>query len=63
MPEPNLPPLKVTYDPGSTDSKTVNIAKLRSRLKELPEVTRKRLMKQFGLKLETAIMIVVCTTH
>lgn len=59
MPEPNLPPVKVTYNPSSEDSRAVSIAQLRDRLKELPEVTRQRLMTAFGLKLETALMIVV----
>lgn len=59
MPEPNLPPVKVIYDPASTDPDAVNIAKLRGRLRELPEVTRKRLMKSFGVKMETALLITV----
>jgi len=58
MPEPNLPPLKVVYEPGAgRRGDKVNIADLRTKMKELPEVTRQRLIKSFGVKLETAIII------
>ena len=62
MPEPNLPPLRLTYDPHgelSPNPNTVNIAQVRKGLKELPEVTRARLMKSYDLRLETAIVLVV----
>lgn len=60
MPEPNLPPLKLVYDPaGTEDSKHVNLFHVRTRLKELPEVGRQRLVKSYGLKLETALLILV----
>jgi Asp-tRNA(Asn)/Glu-tRNA(Gln) amidotransferase B subunit len=63
MPEANLPPLRVINDPGSEESETVNVAKVEKNLEELPEMTRKRIMKGFGLRLETAIVIVVSLSY
>jgi len=61
MPEPNLPPLRLRYDPASAgdNSGPVNIAAAMKRMKELPDVTRTRLVKNYNLKLETAVVIVV----
>jgi hypothetical protein len=66
MPEPNLPPLRLTYDPHATpepNSNIVNIAHVWKGLKELPDVTRERLMRTFDLRLEMAIVLVVCLTY
>ncbi len=63
MPEPNLPPL-IVYDNESINSATnmnsaVNIDVLKQRLPELPEAQRQRLVKDHGIKLESAIKLVV----
>ncbi|XP_072040235.1 glutamyl-tRNA(Gln) amidotransferase subunit B, mitochondrial-like [Amphiura filiformis] len=62
MPEPNLPPL-IVYDNKSIESATnvksaVNIDELRQCLPELPEAQRQRLVKDYGIKLESAIKLV-----
>lgn len=62
MPEPNLPPLRLTYDPLESNKSLVNVALMRKRLVELPEVTRKRLVKRYGLRLPAAIILVVSET-
>ena len=63
MPEPNLPPL-VIYDNDSIHkapnaSHAVNIDAMRQQLPELPEQQRARLVKNYSIKLESAIKLVV----
>ena len=63
MPEPNLPPL-IVYDNESVKGApsvdtAVNIDELRARLPELPEAQRQRLMDDYGIKMESAIKLVV----
>ena len=63
MPEPNLPPL-IVYDKESVKGApsvdtAVNIDELRTRLPELPEAQRQRLMDDYGIKMESAIKLVV----
>lgn len=53
MPEPNLPPL-LLYDsaslpPGADPQQVINIDQIRQQLPELPSVTRKKLVQQYGL--------------
>ena len=61
MPEPNLPPLHVyeTVMPGLSEDDVVNIDQLRQQLQELPGEKRKRVQKQYGISLPTAIILVV----
>lgn len=57
MPEPNLPPLHIAV--GPIKQGVVNAEALRSKLPEMPEETRSKLVKDFGLNLEHAIILVV----
>ncbi|EDV44268.1 uncharacterized protein Dana_GF18896 [Drosophila ananassae] len=59
MPEPNLPPLHVNLKPGSKSTEDlVSVAALSIEIPELPEDTRQRLVAQYSLKPETAIILV-----
>ncbi|XP_017105219.2 glutamyl-tRNA(Gln) amidotransferase subunit B, mitochondrial [Drosophila bipectinata] len=59
MPEPNLPPLHVNLKPGSQSTEDlVSVAALSIEIPELPEDTRQRLVEQYSLKPETAIILV-----
>ena len=57
MPEPNLPPLRLSDDVNS-DSNLVNIAQLRSEIPELPAQTRHRLTEQYHLSDMAAAQLV-----
>ncbi|XP_041359895.1 glutamyl-tRNA(Gln) amidotransferase subunit B, mitochondrial-like isoform X2 [Gigantopelta aegis] len=60
MPEPNLPPVHV-YDsvgPGVSVEHVVIINQLKEQLQELPEEKRRRVQKQYGLPLNTAVILV-----
>ena len=59
MPEPNLPPIRLSYDPLESNNSLVNVGKMKKRLVELPEVTRNRLVKRHGLRMPAAIILVV----
>ena len=61
MPEPNLPPIRLSYDPAESEGNTsvINIASIRKRLKELPSNTRKSLVKKYGIIMQSAMAIVV----
>jgi len=60
MPEPNLPPLHVNLRPGSKSTEDLlSVAALSEEIPELPEDTRQRLMEQYNLNAETAIILVV----
>ncbi|KAL7727794.1 hypothetical protein ACLKA6_019734 [Drosophila palustris] len=59
MPEPNLPPLHLNLKPGSRSTKDlISVAALSEEIPELPEHTRQRLMDQYKLNAETAIILV-----
>ena len=49
MPEPNLPPLRLTETEDSESEDLVSVARLRSALPELPAQTRARLEADYGL--------------
>ncbi|XP_022092795.1 glutamyl-tRNA(Gln) amidotransferase subunit B, mitochondrial-like isoform X2 [Acanthaster planci] len=62
MPEPNLPPL-ILYDNSTihtaSDARSVvNIDEVKGRLPELPEAKRERLVKDYGIRLESAVKLV-----
>jgi len=60
MPEPNIPPLHVNLRPGSKSTEDLlSVAALSEEIPELPEDTRQRLMEQYNLNAETAIILVV----
>lgn len=61
MPEPNLLPLRL-YDSselGCDMQGSLDIYEIRSSVPELPEAVRQRLMREYKLSLETAIIFVV----
>uniref|UniRef100_B3P793 Glutamyl-tRNA(Gln) amidotransferase subunit B, mitochondrial n=2 Tax=Drosophila erecta TaxID=7220 RepID=B3P793_DROER len=59
MPEPNLPPLHVNLKPGSISTEDLlSVAALSEEIPELPEDTRQRLLEQYNLNAETAIILV-----
>ncbi|ALC47430.1 CG5463, partial [Drosophila busckii] len=59
MPEPNLPPLHVNLKPGCCSTvDLISVAELSEEIPELPEHTRQRLVEQYKLNAETAIILV-----
>ncbi|KAK7063261.1 hypothetical protein SK128_028364 [Halocaridina rubra] len=60
MPEPNLPPLWLydSSEPNYIPSGSLDINVVRKDMKELPEETRQRLMKEYGISLENAMILV-----
>ena len=63
MPEPNLPPLILydsnTINKASHNSSIVNIDEVRGQLPELPEAKRRRLVVDYGIRLDSAVKLVV----
>lgn len=61
MPEPNLPPLHLydSSDPCCDMQGSLDIHEFRSSMPELPEAMRQRLVQEYNLSLETAIIYVV----
>lgn len=57
MPEPNLPPLHVAVGPISQG--VVKVENLKDSLPEMPAMTRSRLVENFNLSLEQAVILVV----
>ncbi|XP_071787634.1 glutamyl-tRNA(Gln) amidotransferase subunit B, mitochondrial-like [Asterias amurensis] len=62
MPEPNLPPLILydsnTINKASHNSSIVNIDEVRGQLPELPEAKRRRLVVDYGIRLDSAVKLV-----
>ncbi|XP_050295802.1 glutamyl-tRNA(Gln) amidotransferase subunit B, mitochondrial [Anthonomus grandis grandis] len=56
MPEPNLPPLHIGM--GPVKGGTINADEIKSQVPELPEETRVRLVKEFGLTSQQSIILV-----
>ncbi|XP_066242610.1 glutamyl-tRNA(Gln) amidotransferase subunit B, mitochondrial [Saccopteryx leptura] len=61
IPEPNLPPL-LLYDSaslpaGADPQQVINIDQIREQLPELPSVTRKKLVQEYGMLLEHSITL------
>lgn len=60
MPEPNLPPLRLHMRPDCVNElNLVDVCKLKAQLPELPEETRDKMKKNYGLSSSTVIAIVV----
>jgi Asp-tRNA(Asn)/Glu-tRNA(Gln) amidotransferase B subunit len=63
MPEPNLPPLRVLLNGEhavpDTERDYVNVDYLRRKLPEFPRETREKLVNQYGISPEAAIILVV----
>lgn len=57
MPEPNLPPLYLSF--GDFIPESVNVESLKKQIPELPAQTRVRLNKEMGLSSNQAIVLVV----
>ncbi|KAK0088566.1 hypothetical protein PV325_011486 [Microctonus aethiopoides] len=59
MPEPNLPPLRLHMRPDCVNElNLVDVCKLEAQLPELPEETREKMKKNYGLSSSTVIAIV-----
>ena len=56
MPEPNLPPLRLSYNDNERNPNVININTIA--LVELPEETRQNLIKNYDLSLELAVRLV-----
>ncbi|XP_064078845.1 glutamyl-tRNA(Gln) amidotransferase subunit B, mitochondrial-like isoform X5 [Macrobrachium nipponense] len=60
MPEPNLPPLRLhdSLDASCIPNSSLDINDIRMKMNELPEETRQRLISNYGISLEDAIILV-----
>ncbi|XP_058812052.1 glutamyl-tRNA(Gln) amidotransferase subunit B, mitochondrial [Topomyia yanbarensis] len=58
MPEPNLPPLHVNVEGIQSENDTIDVQQIKTRLPELPEETRKKLVEVHNLTPEMAIILV-----
>lgn len=60
MPEPNLPPLRLNLNENDQNQKKlISVSEIAKKIPELPEQTRRRLMDNYKLNSETAIILVV----
>lgn len=59
MPEPNLPPLRLNLKSTDNREKLISVPEIATEIPELPEQTRRRLMDNYKLNAETAIILVV----
>lgn len=59
MPEPNLPPLHLHMGGNENNSHLVSVPDILNRMPELPHETRKKLVENFKMNEETAIILVV----
>lgn len=59
MPEPNLPPLRLSLEENDSSSKLINVPALKKQLPELPAVYRTRLLNQYQLPLATVLRLLV----
>lgn len=58
MPEPNLPPLRVNLNSRDDHPDVISVPVIQDTIPELPEESRKNLIKQYQLRPETAIQLV-----
>lgn len=58
MPEPNLPPLRLSLIDGD-DSNAVNVPLLQKQLPELPASLRQNLVKKYGLSMLNVLRLLV----
>lgn len=58
MPEPNLPPLRLSMD-ESDNSNLINVPILKKELPELPAIERVRLLNEYKLPLEIVLRLMV----
>lgn len=59
MPEPNLPPLHLNMTGNSNEPDLIDVLALQGSLPELPEETRQKLMANFNLSQDIAIILMV----
>ncbi|KAK8739818.1 hypothetical protein OTU49_003211 [Cherax quadricarinatus] len=59
MPEPNLLPLRLhdSSEPNCQYDGSLDISKVRAKIPELPEATRQKLIRDYGLSLENAFLL------
>lgn len=58
MPEPNLPPLRISLE---DDNEEVSVPSLKKLLPELPAAVRQNLMDKYGFSAVTVIRLLVRT--
>lgn len=58
MPEPNLPPLRVNLTTKQDSQDVISVPLIEETIPELPEDSRRRLIKEFQLRPEIAIQLV-----
>jgi len=59
MPEPNLPPLRLTLEgPESENRNVLSVERIRKSLPEMPDKTRERLVRDFSIPIDFAVRFV-----
>ena len=61
MPEPNLPPLRLSLRENDTDLSAINVPMLKKLLPELPLAKRKQLMEKYELSQMLVLRLLVPT--
>lgn len=59
MPEPNLPPLHLNVTGSNNEPDLINVIAIQQSLPELPEETRQKLMTNFNLSQDIAVILMV----
>ena len=62
MPEPNLPPLRLSFAENSEDPNVISVPTLKKLLPELPFVKRKQLMEEYALPQMLVLRLLVRPT-
>lgn len=63
MPEPNLPPLRLSLDESVEQSDLINVPSLRKQLPVLPSVFRDNLLQKYNLSVDTVLRLLVSKIH
>lgn len=59
MPEPNLPPLHLNVTGSSNEPDLIDVIAIQRSLPEMPEETRQKLMENFNLSQDVAVILMV----
>lgn len=59
MPEPNLPPLKLSLDENDMKSNLINVPLLKKQIPELPSSFRNNLITKYKLSIDTVLRLLV----
>lgn len=59
MPEPNLPPLYLNVTGSSNEPDLIDVIAIQRSLPEMPEETREKLMANFNLTQDIAVILMV----